>query len=47
MFRPSRYKKGDIIDYRGEKIRVISAVKEIYGIELSSNKKVHIKFDRL
>jgi NMD protein affecting ribosome stability and mRNA decay len=47
MFRPSRYKRGDIIEYRGDKIKVTSAVREIFGINLTTQKKVHIKFDRL
>lgn len=47
MFRPSKYQKGDIIKYNGEDIKIISAVKEIFGINQTTNKKVHIKFDRL
>ena len=47
LFRPSKYKKGDIITHRGDKIQVISAVKEIFGKDLKTGKKVHIKFDKL
>lgn len=47
LFRPSKYVKGQVIEYRGEKIKIISAVREIYGINLKTKKKVHIKFDKL
>ena len=47
MFRPSKYKKGDIVVHRGEKIEIISATKEIFGRNLETGKKAHIKWKDL
>ena len=43
----SKYKKGDMLIHRGEEIKILSAKKELFGINLATKRKVHIKFDRL
>lgn len=43
LFRPSKYKKGDIISIRGDNVRLISIGKKIFARNLKTGKKVTIR----
>lgn len=43
LFRPSRYKAGDIVNVRGENVRLISTGKKIFARDLKTGKKVTIR----
>ena len=47
LFRYYDIKKGDILKIRGEPIEVISIGNDIFGKNLKTNKKTHIKFEQL
>lgn len=47
LFRYYNIKKGDIIQVKGDSIKVIAIGKDILGKDILTNKKVHIKFDKL
>lgn len=43
LFRPSKYKKGDIVLVRGDKVRLISIGKRVFARNLKTGKKVTIR----
>jgi len=43
LFRLSRYKKGDIVVIRGDKVRLISIGKKIFAKDLKTGRKVTIR----
>ncbi|MFH1683018.1 MAG: NMD3-related protein [Candidatus Woesearchaeota archaeon] len=47
LFKNYSVKKGDVLDIRGDSIKVISVKKDIFGKNTKTNKKVHIRFDQL
>ena len=47
LFRLSKYKKGDIVAIRGDKVRLISIGKKIFARDLSTGKKVTIRINDL
>ena len=47
LFRHYDIKKGDIIKVRGDPIEVLSIGKDIFGRNIETNKKVHIRFEQL
>jgi NMD protein affecting ribosome stability and mRNA decay len=47
LFKPCKYKKDQIIEFKGDQIKVITAKKELFGHNMTTNKKVHIKFSLL
>ena len=47
LFRTSKYKKGDVVAIRGDKVRLISIGKKIFARDLSTGKKVTIRVSDL
>ena len=47
LFRYYGIKKGEVIEIRGDSIKIISIGKDILGKNIETNKKVHIKFEQL
>ena len=47
LFRLSKYKKGDVVTIRGDKVRLISLGKKIFARDLSTGKKVTIRINDL
>ena len=43
LFRLSKYKKGDVVSVRGDKLRLISIGKKIFARNLSTGRKVTIR----
>ena len=43
LFRLSKYKKGDIVSVRGDKVRLITIGKKIFAKDLKTGKKVTIR----
>ncbi len=47
LFKISKYKKGDIVSIRGEKVRLITIGKKIFAKDLKTGKKVTIRSNDL
>ncbi len=47
LFRYYPIKKGDLVEIKGRKIKIISLGKKIFGQEEKTGKKVHLKFEEL
>jgi NMD protein affecting ribosome stability and mRNA decay len=47
LFRHYDVKIGDVIDVRGDKIKVLSLGNDIFGKDIKTGKKVYVKFDQL
>jgi len=47
LFRLPNFKKGDIIDYKGEKIKIISMHKKVFAKDIKTGKKLNINFKDL
>ena len=43
FFKPSKYRKGDLVSVRGDKVRLISIGKKIFARNLKTGKKVTIR----
>ena len=43
LFRPAKYKKGDVVSVRGDEVRLISLGKKIFARNLKTGKKVTIR----
>ena len=44
LFRMPKFKKGDIMDYKGEKIKVIGVSKKILAKNLTTGRKLRLNF---
>jgi len=44
LFRMTSFKKGDIIDYKGDKIKIISVHKKVFAKDIKTGKKLNISF---
>lgn len=47
LFRMPKFKKGDIIDYKGEKIKIIAIHKKVFAKDIKSGKKLNLNFKEL
>ena len=47
FFRTSKYKKGDVVTIRGDKVRLIKIGKKVFARDLSTGKKVTIRVSDL
>ena len=47
LFKLSKYKKGDVVKIRGDKVRLIRIGKKIFARDLSTGKKVTIRINDL
>ena len=47
LFRPSPFKRGDIIDYKGDKIIVLAVHKKILAKDIKTGKKLALSFKGL
>ena len=47
LFRIPKFKKGDIIEYKGDKIKVISIQKKVFAKDIKTGKKLNISFKDL
>ena len=47
LFRTSKYKKGDVVTIRGDKVRLIKIGKKVFARDLSTGKKVTIRVSDL
>lgn len=47
LFRHFDIKNGDTLEVRGDRIKIISIGSDIFGKNLKTNKRVHIKFSEL
>lgn len=47
LFRLPKFKKGDIIEYKGDKIKIISIHNKVFAKDIKTGKKLHINFKDL
>jgi nonsense-mediated mRNA decay protein 3 len=47
LFRLPRFKKGDIIKYKGEEIRIINLGKKVFAKNIKTGKKYNINYKDL
>jgi len=47
LFRMPNFKKGDIIDYKGDKIKIIAIYKKIHAKDVKTGKKLNLSFKDL
>ena len=47
LFRLPKFKKGDIIEYKGDKIKIISVHKKVLAKDIKTRKKLNIRFKDL
>ena len=47
MFRPPKFKKGDVVEIRGQKLRVKLLKRKVLGIDVDSGKKVWFEYDEV
>ena len=47
LFRPSPFKKGDILDYKGAKIIILAVHKKVLLKEIKTGKKITLSFKEL
>ena len=47
LFRIPKFKKGDVIDYKGEKIKIMGIHKKVFAKDIKTGKKLNIRFKDL
>ena len=47
LFRVPKFKKGDIIDYKGEKIKIIAMHKKVFAKDIKTGKKLNLSYKDL
>ena len=47
LFRMPQFRKGDIIDYKGEKIKIVAMHKKVFAKDIKTGKKLNISFKDL
>ena len=47
LFRIPTFKKGDIIDYKGDKIKIVAMHKKVFAKDIKTGKKLNISFKDL
>jgi nonsense-mediated mRNA decay protein 3 len=47
LFRIPKFKKGDIIDYKGDKINILAIQKKVFAKDIKTGKKLNIRFKDL
>lgn len=47
LFRLPKFKKGDLIEYKGDKIKIISVHKKVLAKDIKTGKKLNIRFKEL
>jgi len=47
LFRMPSFKKGDIIEYKGDKIKIISIHKKVFAKDVKTGKKLNLNFKDL
>jgi len=47
LFRIPSFKRGDIIDYKGEKIKIINIHKKVFAKDIKTGKKLNLSFKDL
>ncbi len=47
LFRLPKFKKGDVIEYKGDKIKIISIHKKVLAKDIKTGKKLNISFKDL
>lgn len=47
LFRAPNFKKGDTVDYKGNKIKIINIHKKVFAKDIKTGKKLNISFKEL
>lgn len=47
LFRYPKFKKDDIIEYKGRNVKVINFSKKVYVVDIKTNKKEHVRYENV
>jgi NMD protein affecting ribosome stability and mRNA decay len=47
LFRSPKFKKGDVVEYKGDKIKIVSMHKKVFAKDIKTGKKLNINFKDL
>jgi NMD protein affecting ribosome stability and mRNA decay len=47
LFRYPKFKKGDVVSYKGRDVQIINFAKKVYVLDLKSNRKEQIPYDKI
>ena len=47
LYRPAKYKRGDIVAVRGDKVKLLYVGKRIFALDLKTGKKIKIRSEDL
>lgn len=47
LFRVPKFKKGDIVEYKGDKIKIVAVHKKVFAKDIKTGKKLNISFKDL
>jgi len=47
LFRYPKFRKGDIVSYKGRDVKILNFSKKVYVIDLKSNKKEQVSYDNI
>ena len=47
LFRPAKYKRGDVVTVRGDKVRMLQVGRRIFALDLKTGKKIRIRSEDL
>ena len=47
LFRIPKFKKGDVIEYKGDKIKILNIQKKVFAKDIKTGKKLNISFKDL
>jgi nonsense-mediated mRNA decay protein 3 len=47
LFRVPKFKKGDIVSYKGREVQVINFSKKVYVLDLKTNKKEQVAYEKI
>ena len=47
LFRPAKYKRGDVVTVRGDKVRLLQVGRRIFALDLKTGKKIKVRDEDL
>ncbi|MBI4452207.1 hypothetical protein HY637_02150 [Candidatus Woesearchaeota archaeon] len=47
LYRPAKYKRGDIVAVRGDKVKLLQVGRRIFALELKTGKKIRVRSEDL
>jgi NMD protein affecting ribosome stability and mRNA decay len=47
LYRPAKYKRGDVIAVRGDKVKLLQVGRRIFALDLKTRKKIKVRSEDL